>query len=218
MNNESEILFDTLIKKNWALAEIFSKSKIMQLINSDSIHEKLTREKLLSCLQLFSDYFQKAVMVRHATTFNEPFISISQKHINEEINHNLELLSDRGNRPATWDPILEATSSWFTWKMLSSDSIEKTLLMHLVLESSANVFFKSAHEIMSKYYETNFFEVHSSMDSEHEKMGFSVLKDLRPQEYQNLFKIQYQGWEMITAACDRMEYLTLLDGSENKNE
>ena len=113
----------------------------------------------------------------------------------------------RNNVPPKWDPILEATSCWFSWKMLTSNAEEKTVLVHLVLEASANVFLSEADKMMNCYGETSYFKIHSDADEKHEKMGIDLLENLTEREYRCLSTIQHQGWDMINAACARMAFL-----------
>lgn len=40
--------------------------------------------------------------------------------------------------------------------------------MHLVLEASAQLFFKQAHQVMDQYHETQYFKIHHEVD-EHMK-------------------------------------------------
>lgn len=117
-------------------------------------------------------------------------------------------MEDRNNREVVWDPVLEASSAWFAWKMLTLDNYEKTLLIHLVLEESANIFFVEANNVMLKYKETDYFAVHAEVDSHHSTMGISLLKDLTSLQYANLAIIQQQGWDMLNVVCKRIAELS----------
>jgi len=115
-------------------------------------------------------------MLRSVFCENSRFLATAQKHLDEEFGHNLSLNTDRNHRPPVWDAILEATASWFTWKMFTLDQEEKTVLIHLVLETSANIFLQEAHKVMRQYGETNYFKLHAEADEKHEKMGRELLK------------------------------------------
>lgn len=198
-----------LLEKNRRHAHRYkTKSLLLKLITNKKVSQRKTRQKLLDSVQVFSDYFQRVVLLRSALCSSLPAAPIAHTHLQEEFGHNLALSKDRKFRQKTWDPILEATSSWFCWKMFVLSEEEKTLLVHLVLESSANIFFHEAHKVMSKYKETDYFEIHSDVDEKHEKMGISLLKNLAPQEYHRLSELLSQGWDMINAACDRIAELS----------
>ena len=118
-------------------------------------------------------------------------------------------MNDRKDRPPKWDPILEACSCWFSWKMLTLDNSEKTVLVHLVLEASAHLFFIEAHKIMAKYTETDYFKIHAEVDEDHENMGINLLEGLREIDYKNLVEIQQQGWDVLNSVCDRIAELSV---------
>ena len=160
INNNSWTL-DKLLENNKIFVSEYTNNRLMKLIKSDEIQEKNTRKRLLDCIQVFSDYFQKVVMLRYVFCDNFKFLTVAQLHLTEEYGHNISLKQDRNHRPSIWDPILESTSSWFAWKMLTLDEEEKTVLVHLVLEASAQLFFTQAHQVMAKYQETEYFKIQS---------------------------------------------------------
>jgi flavin-dependent dehydrogenase len=198
---------NTLLEENKQFEASFSQSPIMQLIHSQDIQIPEVKTRMLDCIQLFSNHFQKCVMLRHILTEKESFKKITQEHLDEEYNHNVALLIDRNYRAPIWDPILEASSSWFTWKMLSLDNTEKTLLMHLILEASADIFFQKAHEVMKQQNTTEYFGIHAEVDEDHASMGTKLLENLRAEDYNDLLIVQQQGWSMLYTACNRIATL-----------
>lgn len=199
---------DTLLAQNQAFLAQYKKNPLMQLIKSPDMIIMQKRNKLLDCIQIFSDYFQKTVLLRNALCEDKKFMPVAQLHCHEEFEHNLSLMRDRKFRPPVWDPILDATSSWFAWKMLTSDNVDKTVLIHLVLETSANVFFSAAHRVMQAYKETDYFHIHAEIDEEHEQMGTKLLMDLPPERYAHLMLVQQQGWDVLNAVCKQIAILT----------
>ncbi|RDI46947.1 hypothetical protein [Aquicella lusitana] len=209
MTSEGTANLALLLEKNRYHASLYqTRSPLMHLIRSEAMAEKSKREKLLDCIQIFSDYFQKTIMLRNVFCEHLKFMPIAQAHLREEFEHNLDLFRDRKQRPAPWDPLLDATSAWFAWKMLTLDNEEKTLLVHLVLETSANIFFTEAHQVMHAYGETEYFTIHAAVDSEHEQMGVTLLENLTADKYKRLIVVQQQGWDMLNTACDRIASLT----------
>ena len=93
--------------------------------------------------------------------------------------------------------------------MFTLDNEEKTVLLHLVLEASANVFFQSAHQAMTAYKETDYFKKHADADEKHEKMGLELLLQLSSEKYRRLLEVQKQGWEMINVVCNRIAELAI---------
>lgn len=197
-----------LLETNKIFVNEYENNPLIRLIKSDVMKEKCMRERLLDCIQVFSDYFQKVVMLRYVFCDNPKFISIAQQHLKEEYGHNVSLQQDRHYRPSVWDPILEATSGWFAWRMLTLDAEEKTVLVHLVLESSAQLFFRQAHQVMDRYQETQYFKIHDEVDEQHEEMGIVLLQGLTSEKYQRLNEVQAQGWKMLNVACKQIARLS----------
>src|SRR5262249_7517960 len=118
--------------------------------------------------------------------------------------HNMRLASDRGHRPVSKDWLLDATASWFAWKMLALDSAEKTVLVHLVLEGAGATFHAVAKPVMAAYRETEYFALHAGTDDEHEAIAKERLRGLSAETYGALLRIQKEGWDMFNALCARM--------------
>jgi hypothetical protein len=199
---------DALVTTNHQFTSDFAHNPLMHLIRSPLMDDTQKRIQLLDCIQVFSNYFQKTVMLRAILTDNKRYISVVQKHLLEEFGHDIALMHDRKERQPIWDPILEASACWFSWKMFSLDNPEKTVLVHLVLEASAHIFFIEAHKVMQKYAETNYFKLHADVDEHHETMGLDLLTDLRDIDYKRLLEVQQQGWDMLNTACARMAKLS----------
>lgn len=225
MSKDSE-LFELLLNKNACFLERFNKSLLMQLIKSNKMAQKQVREKLLDCIQVFSDSFQNVVMLRGVFNDSNKHKKVVQEHLNEEFGHNLSLSAYRKGKEPIWDPVLDSASCWFVWRMFTLDNNQKTVLVHLVLESSANIFFKEAHRVMRSYGETDYFRIHAEADEHHEKMGLDLLSHTNSNDYENLYSIQKQGWDVLQITCDRIAVLAMsncntelnyhLDGSLEK--
>ncbi|MDF1758058.1 MAG: hypothetical protein P1U74_07145 [Legionellaceae bacterium] len=203
-----QIDLDYILSKNKTYVDAFNKSPLMELIQSTNIDNSKSRALLLDCIQVFSNYFQKTVMLRSTLNEENQYLKIAREHLEEEFGHDISLLRDRNQKAPFWDPILDACSCWFSWKMLTLDNAEKTLLVHLVLEASANIFFVKAHNIMVKYDETDYFKIHAEVDEHHSTMGLELLRDLREVDYQALAKVQSEGWDMLNAVCNRISEIS----------
>lgn len=207
MSNTTHHL-EALLKTNQTHTDAFKENPLMRLIASPAMQAAHNRVRLLDCIQVFSNYFQKTVMLRAVLNDNNRYVPIVRAHLVEEFGHDVALMHDRKDREPIWDPILEACSCWFSWQMLSLDNSEKTVLVHMVLEASAHLFFIKAHHVMRQYAETDYFKIHADVDEHHETMGLELLTGLRDVDYQRLSEIQQQGWDMLNAACRRMAELT----------
>jgi len=198
-----------LLDKNQEYCDAYrANSPLMKLITSDAMADKTGRAALLDAIQVFSNYFQKTVMLRSVFCDNHRFMPVVEDHLKEEFGHNTDLHRDREFREPAWDPILEATSAWFAWNMLVMDNDEKVISIHMVLESSANIFFTEANKVMKKYGETDYFSIHSELDGDHEQMGINLLQNLSPERYERLLQVQSRCWDMLNAACAQIAILT----------
>jgi hypothetical protein len=195
---------DSMLEKNKAYSEIFKKNPLVTLASDTNVQDVSVRKRLMDAIQILSDYFQKTVMLRYIFCEDSKFIPITTEHLMEEFGHNFGLDKDRNKRPTPWDPVLEACASWFSWKMLTLDNDEKSVLVHLVLETSGLVFFQEAHKTMSHYGETNYFEEHSQADEKHEQMGLNALENSSPEKIERFFLIQKQGWDMMNVICTKI--------------
>jgi hypothetical protein len=196
-----------LFEKNRKFIAEYQYSPLMELVRSNKVNNSQVRTEILDCIQTFSNYFQKAVMLRYVTTEHSSVALVAAQHLDEEFKHNEALAKDRSDKSPKWDPILEATSCWFAWKMLTLDNIEKTALMHLVLETSADIFFCAADKVMKQFGETNYFSLHADLDEQHAAMGERLLLNLSEAEYQRLGEVLDTGWAMLIMACNRIATL-----------
>lgn len=194
----------SLVERNDAYAQSYARTPLMVLIRSSAMAQPQVRSKLLDAIQIFSTYFQKTMMLRGS--FSEPpaFAAIAREHLAEEFGHDTRLATERNTTAAMFDPILEGTTCWFAWQMLAADNIEKLVLIQLVLETSASIFFPEANRVMQQYGETEYFAVHAEVDDHHKSMGMHLLADLRPNEYARLLDVLDRGWKMLFTVCDRI--------------
>lgn len=209
MTDESIMALNSLLEKNKQFVDEYRSSALMCLISSSDIEKEDFRERMLDAIQTLSNYFQKIVLLRLVLTDHHHFSTLALEHLKEEFCHHEALMTERNYRVPLWDPILESTCSWFLWRMFNTNDEEKIVLIHLVLEASANAFFQHAYPVMRQYTQGNYFKEHAGADEKHEKMGEELLKGLSLAAYQRLSEIQYQAWSVMLAACNRIAELSL---------
>lgn len=193
--------------------KIFENSNLLKFLSIRELEKKEIRDKILNCIQVFANYFQKIVMLRNIFTNNPVFSRMACAHLSEELGHDDILMKERGNKDISFDPILDSAMAWFCWKMMGLNDLEKTVLMHWVLETSAYYFFAKAKTIFECYEEMEYFKIHSEADEEHKNINPLFLDGLRLEEYASLETVLAQGWAIMTAACDRIvELVNLKNG------
>lgn len=197
-----------LLQRNKQFVEDHKKNPMFELVTSGRLADERLRNRFFDCVQVWSNFFQKTILARSAFTEERHFALLFEKHLDEEYGHNTNLAAERGNAlQIVWDPILEATSNWFAWKMLTLDNTEKTVLVHLVLEVGSSAFSTVANPIVASFQETEYFAIHDEADDDHQEMGLELLVDLAPKSYDRLMKIQQEGWDMLNVLCARIAEL-----------
>jgi quercetin dioxygenase-like cupin family protein len=208
-DGQAESSLAELLRRNRQFMEEHKNNLLFDVIQSGKMADPARRGRLLDAIQVWSNHFQKVIMSRYVFSGEPRFFDLAVAHLKEEYGHNTNLENSRkGELRQVWDPVLEASASWFASKMLSLSDPEKTVLVHLVLEGGANVFHKVAHKTMQSYKETDHFEVHSIEDDGHLDMGKELLKGLDQRTYGRLFEIQKQGWDMLNLLSRRIAELS----------
>ena len=187
--------------------KIFQESHLLKILSSADLNKKTIRDEILDYIQIFANSFQKIVMLRSVFTHSRILSSMAQMHLSEELGHDIILMKERSNKSALFDPILDSAMAWFCWQMFKLNDLEKTVLMHWVLESSAYCFFSHAKTIFDRYGEMEYFKIHSEADEAHKDIAPTILNNLRSEEYSNLEMVLFQGWSVMTTACDRIAEL-----------
>ena len=217
-NKESKYSLKGLNQKNEEYMTEHKKNKIFDLVFSGAMANPAKRGRLLDAIQVWSNCFQKIIMSRYVYSSEASYFNLAKEHLNEEFGHNVNLEKSRkGELIPIWDPLLEATSTWFNSKMLNYSDAERTVLVHLVLEGASNVFHKVADPIMQSYKETDHFSVHNEEDPGHMEMGYKLLENLDENTYKQLYKVLKEGWDMFNLLSERMAELSEQAGKETKN-
>lgn len=199
-----------LIRFNQEFMESHLANPIFAFIGGEHVEDKRKRARLLDAIQVWSNFYQKMVRLRSCLSSKPVFGEAAEVHLAEEFQHNVHLAKDRGEDAAPlWDPVLEAGSSWFVWKMFALDDAERAALVHLVLEGGSTVFHARANKVMARYDETRHFGVHDEADQGHLEIGFKVLEGLPDAKYPELRNVVKEGWGMLNLICARMAELAV---------
>lgn len=194
-----------LLSRNHQYCEEHRSNPIFGFVSSDGVADPERRQRFLDCVQVWSGYFQKALLCRSAFTDAPGYSALFRRHLDEEYGHDTGLARDLGPKAeSVWDPVLEATASWFVVKMLSIDNLEKLVLIHLVLESAGSIFHEMAAPRMASFEKTDYFAHHSEADKAHADMPIEELEGQEQATYNRLMHIQRQGWDMLNTLCARM--------------
>jgi quercetin dioxygenase-like cupin family protein len=194
----------SLLKINKMQKKNLKQNPLFGFLKAQVQHNISLRDLFLSYFQVWSDAFQKMVLTREALCENPSFKEISEKHLEDEFGHNRQLSKERKNKHPNWDPILHATANWFPWKMLSLDETEKVVIVHLVIEAAATVFYTEVPSFVGRSINSSHFAAHETLDVDHERMGIFLLEGLAPAQYDRLHHVQQEGWDMINQLFKRI--------------
>lgn len=201
----SSVALNTLRRMNSEWSERFSNSPLVRLVRDGQALNASTRDRLLDCLQGWSHFFQRLLAARVASAPLTDYGAAAREHLEEEFNHDMQLLAQRGGKPAViQDPAMEAIATWFLHRMLTGSEAEKVVLMHLVLEESSRVFHSSARDAFA---DMDHFRLHEEADEDHTEAGFQLLERNGPLDLSVLAPALDTGWRMMQLICDRMSEL-----------
>jgi hypothetical protein len=200
------LTFDGLMIHNQLCLKKTLENDFFKLLTDDTLSNANKRYKFLDCVQVFSDYFQIMMFSREATCDDKTYIPLFLKHLHEEFGHN-ELLAVRKHKHAINDPILHASSSWFCYQMFVLDNVEKTALVHLILETGGSYYGNWAKQKAGFEVSSNYFDIHSEGDDEHALMGTKLLKGHSSFTYKRLHHVIDKGWDKLNIMLNRIAFL-----------
>lgn len=203
-----------LINENQIYKNNFKQNKLFEIVKEGKLNDDSQKEKFLDYFQIWSNAFQKIIMARIVFSENNEFEKLAWHHLQEELGHNLQLLKNRQNYVALEDSILEALASWFIFKMLTLGDSARTVLIHLVIESCASIFYENLGPLfLTSNISKEHFSTHLALDPEHEKIGIDLLKKIQSSDI-TLLNIQKKGWQMIEALFNRLAELCYEETNE----
>jgi hypothetical protein len=212
--NESETLtLERVLERNRARALQVLESPFYLLLRNGLLDTTPKRAAACEAIRVFSDAFQTFLFTRQAMCRDEGYAKAFHGHLLEELGHN-RLLEVAGNRRIFGDPILRATSCWFSHQMLTLDNAGKTVV-NLVLETSGYHFHNLAKPVFASADSSHYFELHAEADEGHMELGMDLLTDLHPDVYRRLLDILEDSWNMMETVTTRFAELIELEVAES---
>ena len=197
-----------LLRRNAELVDDHTRNPLFALVLERRLDDPRAFERFLMSVQAWSNWFQRAMLLRSAVAADERFAALFREHLEEEFGHDRLLARERGSDEVLWDPVLEATSSWFATSMLRLDDAGKAVLIHLVLEAASEAFMGVAQPVLDSYGELRYFALHNEADEHHVSMAADALDGLSPADYDRLSEVQERGWQMINVLSARIAELS----------
>jgi len=193
-------VIDRLISDNEKYKKKFEKNKLFKI----KLESNARKDKFLNYFQIWSNEFQKMVLARVVFSEHKEFTKLAWEHLLDEFGHNIQLSKDRKETLEVQDSTFEALGSWFTLKMMTLGDIERTVLIHMVIESCATIFYEKLGAVFLTYDKAKkHFKTHNHLDHEHEQIGIDLLMKQNIND-SALLDIQKKGWNMMEALFTRL--------------
>jgi quercetin dioxygenase-like cupin family protein len=196
---------ELLLSRNEQRAQASLQGPFFELLRTDVLSDERKRDALKAGLRVFSDAFQTMILTRQVTCRDDKYFETFHRHLLDELLHN-RLLNVSGDTPASSDPVLHATSSWFCHQMLVLDNVGKAVL-HLVLETAGYHFHNLARPVFEADRSSEYFLKHAEDDAAHKDACREVLSGQHPQRYRKLLQLLDRSWDMFEAMGGRIAEL-----------
>ena len=206
---ERELSLDSLLARNGVRAKQALESPFYVLLRDALLDTQDKRAAACEAIRVFSDAFQNFLFTRQAMCRDEAYFAAFHGHLLEELGHN-DLLRVSGNPRISRDPILRATSVWFSHQMLKLDNAGKAVV-NLVLETSGYYFHTLAKPVFADGHSATYFAAHAEADEEHMDLGVELLAGLHPDTYRRLLELLDESWDMLQTVTTRFAELVALE-------
>lgn len=185
----------------------YSESKLIQLLSDPRVELVETKERLLGCLSVWSDAFQDLLHLRVANTRDKLHKQAAIDHLREEQGHNVNLRQQSLiTIPEIWDATIELAISWFREQMSGATDEIKTLIMHLVIEASGEIFHAAAANV---FRDMNHFQEHGEDDGHHVDIGLTLLRTSNTVPTVDAITALSRAWAVMLMLCDRMATIAI---------
>jgi hypothetical protein len=209
MDSKQAESVEALLAYNAAMLEKHKQLRCFQFFTDGTLDDPTKRELFLTCLQALARHFQTVIFTRQAHCVDERYAAIFRRHLHEEIGHDEILRKDRGRADDLWDPVIEGVGAWFASSMSTMDNIEKTAVVHLVLESSGAHMGSLSRKTMPRYGSAKYFELHDEVDDSHVAVALEPIRKQPLETLERLHVVVEQGWQMMNTWGDRVASIVL---------
>lgn len=210
----AEDALDRLLAANDRYVTNFSKHRLFTMVHNGYLADAGMRARFFDCFQIWSSHFQRMLQGRAFLSSDPSFQRLAQSHLGEELGHDQLLRRDRPDSRPVWDPALEAACAWFPWQMTCLGEPEKVVLVHLVVEASASVFYGAMAPVMAAAESRAHFDAHADAeDQRHFEMGVALLRrHVQHLDLRSLMAVQKRGWDMLATVFGRIADLIMTAG------
>lgn len=189
--------YESLLNKNIRLAQRVQKNNPIFQISRKEISQASKKTMLLDCLQVMSNHFQQLMLLRAGLCSSQKYKSVFLEHLLEELGHDRDLEQERAKPELLWDPILHASCSWFVGKNFVFDNAERLIMVQMVLEKCATMFYGHFADLLGEEFRSEHVSKHLDADEGHELMGISLLKEEPRHRFDGYGKLLEESWSIL---------------------
>lgn len=211
---QTETALEDLVAYNDSYYSVYKKRPFFQMIRDGVLNNNDVKRKIFfNYMQIFAENFQFMMHARQASCRDERFSPVFLQHLHEEIGHD-NLLKQRDDYEELFDPILAGVGVWFVHQMSVLDNVEKTAVMHLVVEMAGDYYHSVADERLSRYLKSDYYAIHAEHDEDHCQMGLELMRGYPPFVHKRLKKLIRESWSMMYTMLDRVHALVMRSADE----
>lgn len=202
--------FEKLKASNEEKFQELKKLPIFNIPSEAFLESPAMKRKLLDCLQIMSRNFQTLMFSRVALANSIEYKKVYIEHLQDELGHDTELEAERGvhNTPL-WDPILEASTSWFLSQNYMIDDPKRIIMISMILEKCAGAFYGHFANILKDELRSDHIENHSEADPYHENLGLDLIKNDCELRLEEFTEFQAKAWDILFLYLERKGELVL---------
>lgn len=190
--------FDKLMIENAKKFQELATLPIFSIPEQDFYENPQMKKRLLDCLQVMSRNFQSLMFSRVALAGSKKYKDVFTEHLLDELGHDTKLEEERGlDAENLWDPILEASTSWFLSQNYTIDDPKRIIMVSLVLEKCAGKFYGHFAKLLKDDLSSDHIENHSDADPYHETLGVDLIKEDCEHRLEEFIDFQNKAWDML---------------------
>lgn len=195
------LTLEQLLARNQERTQASLKKHFFQKFTGEALRDPADRRRFYDGLRVFSDAVQTLLFARQATCSDTDHAALFLGQLRKELSSK-DLVTGRDPAPVTFDPILQATATWFCNQMFVLDDLDKTVV-NLVLGTASSHLHQLAERVFAgdvreKYFASN------ALDGERPKLGLHLLENQPPQVYKRLAAVLERSWEMFDSMTGRI--------------
>lgn len=188
----------------------FHQNPLFQALAAGKFDE-IAKGRFLFHKQVFSDQFQRLMLLRSASCTDRKLDNLFYQHLTEELGHHRLLESERTPLQIPKDMILEALCMWLPHQISLTTPLEQLVIVNYGIETAAVVIYKYAIPALDPNRQSEYFRIHEIHDEDHQTMGHEFIESCTQSQIDKLLIVLDDTWAILNAMMERICILSLND-------